>query len=116
MATDEQSGEATSPTSLLLSPFIQGSSPGLLHVELNEGQYPRFDPISFNLPGCDPQLALTSFHVSPNGKPVSSKPVMQMYQPDYDKPPITPQVNNLERQQPGTKKPQSVIKNIIYGL
>ena len=113
MATDEQSGEATSPTSLLLSPFIQGSSPGLLHVELNEGQYPRFDPISFNLPGCDPQLALTSFPVSPNGKPVSMKPVMETYQRDYENPPIKRQVERPITRQ-GVERP--VFETQIYGV
>ena len=113
MATDEQSGEATSPTSLLLSPCIQGSSPGLLHVELNEGQYHWFDPISFNLPGCDTRLTLTSFHVSPNGKPVSSKPVMETYQPDYEKPPITSQVKHPITRQ-GVERP--VFETQMYGV
>ena len=105
MATDEQSGEATSPTSLLLSPFIQGSSPGLHStVELNEGQYARFDPISFNLPGCDPQLALTSFPVSANGKPVSMKAVMETSQRYYENQPIKRQVERPITRQ-GVERP-----------
>ena len=76
MATDEPSGKATTSHSLTVSPFMHGSHPGLSVVELNEGQYQRFQPIPLTLPGCDSRLMLDPFHVSHEGKSRGLKPIM----------------------------------------
>lgn len=86
MATDEPSGKATTSHSLTVSPFMHGSHPGLVSiVELNEGQYQRFQSIPLTLPGCDSRLMSDPFHVSHEGKSMGLKPVMALSSIDRER-------------------------------
>ena len=85
MATDEPSGKATTSHSLTVSPFMHGSHPGLSVVELNEGQYQRFQPIPLTLLGCHSRLMLDPFHVSHEGKHRGLKPIMAISSIDRER-------------------------------